>query len=98
MSSLTIRIDEKTNQQLELLAKASQLTKSTIVRNSLLEYLAKQIQNNDFKQKLREKITVSDIDTVRTRLAQAEAGEVLSDEDYEIEMESFFKQELGILR
>lgn len=98
MSSLTIRIDEQINQQLETFAKTSQLTKSTIVRNSLIEYLNKQTQIHQQQNDLASKVIVSDLESVRARLALAESSNQLSDEVYEAEMKAFFKQELGIFR
>lgn len=98
MSSLTIRIDEQINQQLETFAKTSQLTKSTIVRNSLVEYLNKQARIHQQQNDLASKVIVSDLESVRTRLALAESSNQLSDEVYEAEMKAFFKQELGIFR
>lgn len=98
MSSLTIRLDSETESQLEHFALISKKSKSAIARAGIAEYLKKQLQHENNKNTYSKKMTVSSINEVRERVALAEQGELLSDEEYEQKMEQFFKQELGLIR
>ena len=98
MSSLTIRLDSKTESQLEHLALISKQSKSAIARTGILEYLENQQHHENNKKSYTKKMTVSSISEVRERVALAEQSELVSDEEYEQKMEQFFKQELGLIR
>jgi len=98
MSSLTIRLDAETKNQLEHLASITNKSKSVIARTSILEYLKKYQTIENSKKKLAEEATVSSISEVRERALISESGNYLTDDEYEQEMDIFFRKELGLIR
>ena len=98
MSSLTIRLDTETENQLEHLANISNKSKSVIARAGILEYLKKYQTIENSKNKLVEKVTVSSTSEVRERVLISESGNYLNDDEYEQEMDAFFRNELGLIR
>lgn len=56
----------------------------------------------DYTKNVPEPLIVSSVEEVRRRVAEAEkrieAGEYLSEEEYEKEMDRFFQEELGLQR
>lgn len=98
MATLTIRLDEQTEQLLNHFAKTHQQTKSDIARTGLNEYLRQQTRQEEEKKKLEAKISVSDKEQINKRIQESEASYQLSDEEYEKDLDNFFAKELGLVR
>lgn len=98
MATLTIRLDEETEQLLNHFSKTNQQTKSDIARAGLSKYLSQQKQLEDKKQQLEAKITVTNHAQVSKRIEESEASYPISDEEYEKNLDEFFAKELGLVR
>lgn len=98
MSSLTIRLDADTDSLLSSLAERLQESKSSLARQGIVTYLQQQQRKEQQKQSLEQCFSVSSIDEVQKRVAEAEASYQLSDEEYEQAMNEFFARELGLVR
>lgn len=98
MSSLTIRLDKDTDALLSQLSELLQQSKSTLAREGIVRYLEEQLARHQTQQKLAASIGCSDKDAVRQRIAESEAGQYLTDEEYERSMDEFFAKELGLVR
>lgn len=94
MSSLTIRLDKDTDAMLSQLAERLQQSKSTLAREGINRYLEEQLK----KEQLAANISCNSMETVRQRIAESEAGQYLTDEEYERSMDEFFAKELGLVR
>lgn len=57
-----------------------------------------EIDDYDYARHAPESVVVSSVEEVRRRVAIAEAEEGMTEEEYEIEMNKFFKEELGVER
>jgi hypothetical protein len=57
-----------------------------------------EIDEYDYTKNASESVIVSSIEEVRRRVALAEAEESMTEEEYEIAMNRFFKEELGVER
>jgi hypothetical protein len=57
-----------------------------------------EIDDYDYARHAPESVIVSSVEEVRRRVAIAEAEEGMTEEEYEIEMNKFFKEELGVER
>ena len=57
-----------------------------------------EIDDYDYASKAPESAIVSSVEEVRRRVALAEAEEGITEEEYEIAMTKFFKEELGVDR
>lgn len=98
MTSLTIRLDQQTDSILSQLAETLNLSKSAIARNGIISYLEQQKTLVDEKTELEKSLQVSSIEEVQNRVAEAQAGYQLSDDEYEQQMNEFFAKELGLVR
>jgi predicted transcriptional regulator len=98
MSSLTIRLDAETDSLLSNLAEQLQESKSSLARQGIMNYLQQKQQKELLKQSLEQSFSESSIDEVQKRVAEAEAGYQLTDEEYEQTMNDFFARELGLVR
>jgi len=56
----------------------------------------------DYENNYPQSVVVSSVDEVRRRVFEAEKrienGDFITEEEYEIQMDKFFKEELGIVR
>jgi predicted transcriptional regulator len=98
MSSLTNRLDAETDSLLNSLEERLQESKSSLAHQGIVTYLEQQQQKEIQKQTLEQSFSVSSIDEVQQRVAEAEAGYQFSDEEYEQAMNDFFARELGLVR
>jgi hypothetical protein len=57
-----------------------------------------EVDDYDYARHAPESVVVSSVEEVRRRVAIAEAEEGMTEEEYEIEMNKFFKEELGVER
>ena len=57
-----------------------------------------EIDEYDYAKNAPESVIVSSVEEVRRRVALAEAEESMTEEEYEIAMNRFFKEELGVER
>jgi hypothetical protein len=57
-----------------------------------------EIDDYDYTKNAPESVIVSSVEEVRRRVALAEAEEGMTEEEYEVAMNKFFKEELGVER
>jgi len=57
-----------------------------------------EIDDYDYTKHAPESVIVSSVEEVQRRVALAEAEESMTEEEYEIAMNKFFKEELGVER
>jgi hypothetical protein len=57
-----------------------------------------EIDDYDYTKNAPESVIVSSVEEVRRRVALAEAEESMTEEEYEVAMDKFFKEELGVER
>ena len=57
-----------------------------------------EIDDYDYTKNAPESLIVSSVEEVQRRVALAEAEESMTEEEYEIAMNKFFKEELGVER
>ena len=57
-----------------------------------------EIDDYDYASKAPESVIVSSMEEVRRRVALAEEEESMTEEEYEVAMDKFFKEELGVER
>jgi hypothetical protein len=57
-----------------------------------------EIDDYDYTKNAPESVIVSSVEEVRRRVALAEAEESMTEEEYEVAMNKFFKEELGVER
>jgi len=57
-----------------------------------------EVDDYDYTLYAPESVIVSSVEEVRRRVAIAEAEEGMTEEEYEIKMNKFFKEELGVER
>jgi hypothetical protein len=57
-----------------------------------------EIDDYDYTKNAPESVIVSSVEEVRRRVALAEAEESMTEEEYEVVMNKFFKEELGVER
>jgi len=98
MSSLTIRLDKDTDALLNQLSELLQQSKSALAREGIARYLEEQLAKHQTRLKLEASIGCSEREAVRQRVAESEAGQHLTDEEYERSMDEFFAKELGLVR
>ncbi len=98
MSSLTIRLDKDMDAMLNQLAELLQQSKSTLAREGIARYLEEQLATHKTRQQLAASFTCNDTNTVKQRIAESEAGQYLTDKEYERSMDEFFAKELGLVR
>lgn len=98
MSSLTIRLNDKTETLLNNFLQTSKQTKSEVVRASLEEFLQRKKDIEDQKKHLAQLFTIKDKQQVTSRILESEASYQLNDAEYEKEMDHFFARELGLIR
>lgn len=98
MSSLTIRLDKDMDAMLSQLAELLQQSKSALAREGINRYLEEQLSKHHAQQELAASFTYNDVKTVKQRIAESEAGQYLTDEEYERSMDEFFAKELGLVR
>lgn len=98
MSSLTIRLDKNMDAMLNQLAEVLQQNKSTVAREGIARYLEEQLSKHQARQELAASFSSSNLDAVKQRIAESEAGQYLTDDEYERSMNGFFDKELGLVR
>ena len=57
-----------------------------------------EIDEYDYAKNAPESVIVSSVEEVRIRVALAEVEESMTEEEYEVAMNRFFKEELGVER
>lgn len=67
---------------------------SSQARESIAGYLEEQLAKHEITQQLAASFTCDDTDTVRQRIAESEASQHLTDEEYKRSMDEFFCQSL----
>lgn len=98
MTSLTIRLDKNMDAMLNQLAEVLQQNKSTVAREGIARYLEEQLSKHQARQELAVSFSSSNLDAVKQRIAESEAGQYLTDDEYERSMNVFFAKELGLVR
>lgn len=98
MSSLTIRLDQETDNLLNQVAELLQQSKSTLAREGIVRHLNEQLIQHQTRQQLEASTHCHSKAAVMQRVAESEASPYLSDEDYEKSMDAFFASELGLTR
>lgn len=98
MTSLTIRLDKETESLLNQLSELLQQSKSTLAREAIAQYLEQQLTRHQAKQQLAASFTCDNKADVMQRIAESEAGQYMTDEEYEHSMDAFFAKELGLTR
>ncbi|BBP43361.1 hypothetical protein [Thiosulfativibrio zosterae] len=98
MGSLTIRLDDEADALLEHFSKVLNQNKSHLARTGIMNYLQQQQVLEEQKAALKNAITLESHAEVASRVRESELSYVLSDEEYEQEMDAFFAKELGLIR